>query len=267
MMSSEGTALRISELDAELQASNIELQRCKSHLHSLTTDISRLEQQLHLSCSQYTLQLETKLRALEEENSRLQALHEVQFEHERLKLELEHGKQLRTAFEDKFKQAKVQLLGLQSTVDPQCIQLQMENEAIRREIATLRGSGSSADRVKSLEKEIKTLRNCYQRLRLEARQENIVYSQAADLPETPRVLYQTPAVLLSEAPSRSKSKPDSQGSPVSTSKMSAVSTASYCPSFLRKSKTVMRAPVKKPPCSKYLRLDSQRETFEGVEPV
>lgn len=266
MMSAQAAAVRISELEAEIQAKDNALTQAKAYLEAVHCDIQRLEEQSRLSCAQYTLQLESRLAALQTANAQLQGLHEAQFEQERLRLELEHGQQLRTAFEAKFKQAKVQLLGLQSTYDPECAQLQRENEALRREIAALRAN-PPAERSKSLEKELQTLRGCYQRLRLEARQETTAYAQHEDLPETPRVLYQTPPALLSEAPSRSRSKPESQGSP-STSKMSAVSTASYCPSFLRRSKaSSMRVQVKKPPCSKYLRLDSQRETFEGVDPV
>jgi len=267
MMSAQAAAVRISELEAEIQAKDNALAQAKAYLQAVHTDIERLEAQSHLSCSQYTLQLEDRLTVLQTANAQLRALHEAQFEQERLKLELEHGQQLRTTFEAKFKQAKVQLLGLQSASDPQYAQLQRENEALRREIAALRAN-PPAERSESLEKELQTLRSCYQRLSLEARQETTAYAQHEDLPETPRVLYQTPPALLSEAPSRSRSKPESQGSPVSTSKMSAVSTASYCPSFLRRSKaSSVRVQGKKPPCSKYLRLDSQRETFEGVDPV
>ena len=266
MMSAQAAAMRISELEGQIHAKDSALSTAKAHLLAVNTDIKHLEEQLHMSSSQYARQLEAKLTALEEEYHQLRGLREEQLERERLKVELEHGQQLRIAFEAKFKQAKVQLLGLQSASDPQCIQLQRDNEALRREIATLKAN-PPVERGKSLEKELQTLRSCYQRLSLEARQETTAYAQPNDLPETPRVLYQTPPALLSEAPSRSRSKPESQGSPVSTSKMSAVSTASYCPSFLRRSKGSWRVQAKKPPCSKYLRLDSQRETFEGVDPV
>jgi hypothetical protein len=266
MMSAQAAAMRISELEAQIHAKDTALSTAKAHLQAVNTDIKHLEEQLHMSSSQYARQLEGKLGALEAEYEQLRGLREEQLERERLKLELEHGQQLRIAFEAKFKQAKVQLLGLQSASDPQCIQLQRDNEALRREIAALKAN-PPVERGKSLEKELQTLRSCYQRLSLEARQETTAYAQPNDLPETPRVLYQTPPALLSEAPSRSRSKPESQGSPVSTSKMSAVSTASYCPSFLRRSKGNWRVQAKKPPCSKYLRLDSQRETFEGVDPV
>lgn len=260
--SSLAPELRVSELEAELQAKSLELKSVRERLRTAEDEKERLQRQLRLSASQYSAELEARIAALESENYRLKALQTLEIENERLQLELQHSIQLRVAFEEKFKETKVKLLSLEQ--DSGNIETwQQENETLRRELRVAQGN---SEKVRSLEKELDSLKHCYDRLYQETRQEAMAYATAEEQPETPRVLYQTPAALLSESRPSIRSKPRSESSPasqLSNSKLSAVSTASYCPTYLR---TKRSKPPAKKVCSRFLRLDAQRETFEGVEP-
>ena len=244
-MSSLVPEVHITELEAELEAKDAEFQSIQDRLSKAKELKQRLEGELQLSSTEYTQELKRRIADLEEQTEKLRPLESLQGGNERLKVELNHTLQLRQAFEAKFKETKVQLLQLQHS-PLSLASLQQENLSLRLELQTLRQKGDSNQHILCLEKEIATLKTAYDRLYEETRQEAVA---AADTEEDGR---------QGEVRRRGKTEGGER-----TPSGGSVGPTSYCPSYLRQKK-VATLPQKRP-SSRFLRLDLQHETFEGVD--
>jgi chromosome segregation ATPase len=244
-MSSLVPEVHITELEAELEAKDAEFQSIQDRLSKAKEQKQRLEGELQLSSTEYTQELKRRIADLEAQTEKLRPLESLQGGNERLKVELDHTLQLRQAFEAKFKETKVQLLQLQHS-PLSLASLQQENLSLRLELQTFRQKGDSSQHILRLEKEIATLKTAYDRLYEETRQEAMA---AADTEEEGR---------QGEVRRRGKTEAGER-----TPAGGSVGPTSYCPSFLRQKKVSTLPP--KRPSSRFLRLDLQHETFEGVD--
>ena len=256
-MSTSVPEVRLSELEAELTAKRFELSALKNRISRSQELKTRLEREITLKNSECTQELERRIKDLERQNDQLRPLESMQSENERLRVELDHILSLRHAFESKFKETKVQLLRLQHS-PISLASLTQENLSLRSELQALQ-SERSGNSVRSLEKELATLKLAYDRLYQENREEAVA---AADVEEEGK----REEVGSGEGRRRGRTDvgPWEVGKEGGKTERSMSGTASYCPSFLRQKKPVQLPP--KRPSSRYLRLDLQKETFEGIDP-
>jgi hypothetical protein len=97
----------ISEFKAIAQARNAEIGVLRERLNQ--QDLERSTRSVFEG-----RELETKIALLEEENLHMKSYSDIRVDNERLKLELAHIRQVKDTYEAKFRETKVQLLGLQS---------------------------------------------------------------------------------------------------------------------------------------------------------
>jgi hypothetical protein len=102
--------VKISELKAIAQAREAEIHSLRDRLYQQDTerDIKGFTEARSLG------ELEAKVAMLEEENLQFQDYSSLRMENERLHLELTHSNQVKQAYEEKYREAKVELLGLQA---------------------------------------------------------------------------------------------------------------------------------------------------------
>jgi hypothetical protein len=102
--------VKISELKAIAQAREAEIHSLRDRLYQQDSerDIKGFTEARTLG------ELEAKVALLEEENLQFQDYSNLRMENERLHLELTHSNQVKQAYEEKYREAKVELLGLQT---------------------------------------------------------------------------------------------------------------------------------------------------------
>lgn len=102
--------VKISEFKALAQAKEGEVQKLRNYIKQLDSERSYKD----FSDTRSLCDLENKVALLEEEKCQMKDFSAIRVENERLKLELMHSNQVKDAYEAKFREAKVELLSLQS---------------------------------------------------------------------------------------------------------------------------------------------------------